>query len=129
MDTPLVPVPPPAPAVASASAVVVELADNEDGVASSSGADGFGIPACGYGSFHQQYRIDGKLVAVGVVDILPRFVLVVLCVPRFILLSFISGSTSVLLDVPCMAWHIDCDMYSFRSSAPPLVFGRSASAT
>eukprot|EP01026_Neomeris_dumetosa_P035804 TRINITY_DN28773_c0_g1_i6.p2 TRINITY_DN28773_c0_g1~~TRINITY_DN28773_c0_g1_i6.p2 ORF type:complete len:252 (-),score=35.97 TRINITY_DN28773_c0_g1_i6:207-962(-) len=29
-------------------------------------------PACGYGSFHHQYRIDGKLVAVGVVDILPR---------------------------------------------------------
>eukprot|EP01025_Chloroclados_australasicus_P002119 TRINITY_DN10491_c0_g2_i3.p1 TRINITY_DN10491_c0_g2~~TRINITY_DN10491_c0_g2_i3.p1 ORF type:complete len:545 (-),score=51.44 TRINITY_DN10491_c0_g2_i3:621-2255(-) len=29
-------------------------------------------PPCGYGSFHHQYRIDGKLVAVGVVDILPR---------------------------------------------------------
>lgn len=28
-------------------------------------------PSCGFGSFHQQYRIDGKLVAVGVVDILP----------------------------------------------------------
>jgi arginine-tRNA-protein transferase len=28
-------------------------------------------PVCGFGSFHQQYRIDGKLVAVGVVDILP----------------------------------------------------------
>jgi hypothetical protein len=26
----------------------------------------------GYGSFHQHYRIDGKLVAVGVVDILPH---------------------------------------------------------
>eukprot|EP01117_Protostelium_nocturnum_P009044 TRINITY_DN3244_c0_g1_i1.p1 TRINITY_DN3244_c0_g1~~TRINITY_DN3244_c0_g1_i1.p1 ORF type:complete len:589 (-),score=181.91 TRINITY_DN3244_c0_g1_i1:287-2053(-) len=25
-----------------------------------------------YGSFHQQYRIDGKLVAVGVVDVLPK---------------------------------------------------------
>jgi arginine-tRNA-protein transferase len=25
-----------------------------------------------YGSFHQHYRIDGKLVAVGVVDILPH---------------------------------------------------------
>ncbi|XP_024529360.1 arginyl-tRNA--protein transferase 1 [Selaginella moellendorffii] len=25
-----------------------------------------------YGSFHQQYRIDGRLVAVGVVDILPK---------------------------------------------------------
>ncbi|XXG39593.1 hypothetical protein AAC387_Pa01g0519 [Persea americana] len=30
------------------------------------------VPPCGYGSFHQQYVIDGKLVAVGVVDILPR---------------------------------------------------------
>ncbi|KAK9124476.1 hypothetical protein Sjap_014078 [Stephania japonica] len=30
------------------------------------------VPSCGYGSFHQQYVIDGKLVAVGVVDILPR---------------------------------------------------------
>jgi len=26
---------------------------------------------CGYGTFHQLYRIDGKLVAVGVVDVLP----------------------------------------------------------
>uniref|UniRef100_A0A2P2K3Q5 Arginyl-tRNA--protein transferase n=1 Tax=Rhizophora mucronata TaxID=61149 RepID=A0A2P2K3Q5_RHIMU len=30
------------------------------------------VPPCGYGSFHQQYVIDGQLVAVGVVDILPR---------------------------------------------------------
>ncbi|KAM0857491.1 hypothetical protein ACQ4PT_048458 [Festuca glaucescens] len=30
------------------------------------------VPPCGFGSFHQQYRIDGKLVAVGVVDILPK---------------------------------------------------------
>ncbi|XP_006879951.1 PREDICTED: arginyl-tRNA--protein transferase 1 isoform X1 [Elephantulus edwardii] len=28
-------------------------------------------PECGYGSFHQQYWLDGKLIAVGVVDILP----------------------------------------------------------
>lgn len=31
-----------------------------------------GVPPCGFGSFHQQYLIDGKLVAVGVVDILPN---------------------------------------------------------
>ncbi|KXZ47297.1 hypothetical protein GPECTOR_36g23 [Gonium pectorale] len=32
-----------------------------------------GAPAdCGYGSFHQQYWLDGKLIAVGVVDVLPR---------------------------------------------------------
>ncbi|XP_065837687.1 arginyl-tRNA--protein transferase 1-like isoform X3 [Oscarella lobularis] len=30
-----------------------------------------GGPPSGYGSFHQHYRIDGKLVAVGVLDILP----------------------------------------------------------
>ena len=29
-------------------------------------------PPCGFGSFHRQYLIDGKLIAVGVVDILPR---------------------------------------------------------
>ena len=31
-----------------------------------------GAPACGFGSFHQQYRLRGRLVAVGVVDVLPR---------------------------------------------------------
>ncbi|KAG7601294.1 Arginyl-tRNA--protein transferase 1 [Arabidopsis thaliana] len=30
------------------------------------------VPPCGFGSFHQQYRIDGRLIAVGVVDILPK---------------------------------------------------------
>eukprot|EP01018_Ginkgo_biloba_P034162 Gb_29273 [translate_table: standard] len=30
------------------------------------------VPPSGFGSFHQQYLIDGQLVAVGVVDILPR---------------------------------------------------------
>eukprot|EP00850_Spirogloea_muscicola_P022063 SM000275S10319 [mRNA] locus=s275:7781:12047:- [translate_table: standard] len=29
-------------------------------------------PSSGFGSFHQQYRIDGRLVAVGVVDVLPK---------------------------------------------------------
>jgi arginine-tRNA-protein transferase len=33
------------------------------------GQDGW---PCDYGSYHQQYRIDGKLVAVGVFDILPK---------------------------------------------------------
>ena len=33
---------------------------------------GEGIPSCGYGSFHQQYWIDGELVAVSVVDVLPK---------------------------------------------------------
>lgn len=30
------------------------------------------VASCGFGSFHQQYLIDGRLVAVGVIDILPR---------------------------------------------------------
>ncbi|KAF9599152.1 hypothetical protein IFM89_035431 [Coptis chinensis] len=30
------------------------------------------VPPCGFGSFHQQYLIDGRLVAVGVVDVLPK---------------------------------------------------------
>ncbi|XP_020875942.1 arginyl-tRNA--protein transferase 1 isoform X2 [Arabidopsis lyrata subsp. lyrata] len=30
------------------------------------------LPPCGFGSFHQQYRVDGLLIAVGVVDILPK---------------------------------------------------------
>lgn len=30
------------------------------------------VPFCGFGSFHQQYWIDDRLVAVGVIDILPR---------------------------------------------------------
>ena len=33
------------------------------------GQDGW---PCDYGSYHQHYRIDGKLVAVGVIDILPK---------------------------------------------------------
>ncbi len=35
------------------------------------GAGPSGWP-CGYGSYHQHYLIDGKLVAVGVIDILPN---------------------------------------------------------
>ncbi|KAM4851472.1 arginyl-tRNA--protein transferase 1 isoform 5-T5 [Thomomys bottae] len=31
-------------------------------------------PECGYGSFHQQYWLDGKIIAVGVIDILPHCV-------------------------------------------------------
>ncbi|XP_061491782.1 arginyl-tRNA--protein transferase 1 isoform X3 [Rhineura floridana] len=31
-------------------------------------------PDCGYGSFHQQYWFGGKIIAVGVIDILPKCV-------------------------------------------------------
>jgi len=30
------------------------------------------VPPCGFGSFHQQYYLDDKLIAVGVVDVLPE---------------------------------------------------------
>jgi len=40
--------------------------------APASGPRGRPAPACGFGSFHQQYRLRGRLVAVGVVDVLPR---------------------------------------------------------
>lgn len=30
------------------------------------------VSPCGFGSFHQQYLIDGRIIAVGVVDILPK---------------------------------------------------------
>lgn len=30
------------------------------------------VPPCGFGSFHQQYRVDDRLIAVGVIDILPK---------------------------------------------------------
>ncbi|KAJ4807010.1 Arginyl-tRNA--protein transferase [Rhynchospora pubera] len=30
------------------------------------------VPPCGFGSFHQQYLVDGRIIAVGVVDILPK---------------------------------------------------------
>ena len=32
------------------------------------------IESLGYGSFHQQYRLNGKLIAVGVIDILNNFI-------------------------------------------------------
>ncbi|XP_010486771.1 PREDICTED: arginyl-tRNA--protein transferase 2 isoform X1 [Camelina sativa] len=30
------------------------------------------VPPCGFGSYHQQYRVDDRLIAVGVIDILPK---------------------------------------------------------
>ncbi|WIA11769.1 hypothetical protein OEZ85_011863 [Tetradesmus obliquus] len=68
VDTPLIPVPPPAAAAAAAAPPpAAAAAGAADGAAAAAA-----VPACGYGSFHQQYRLDGKLVAVGVVDVLPR---------------------------------------------------------
>ncbi|GJW62362.1 acyl-CoA N-acyltransferase [Tanacetum coccineum] len=33
------------------------------------------VPPCGFGSFHMQYLINGKLVAVMVIDILPKYLM------------------------------------------------------
>ncbi|KAL2940632.1 Arginyl-tRNA--protein transferase 1 [Bienertia sinuspersici] len=60
------------------------------------------VPLCGFGSFHQQYRIDGRLIAVGVIDILPN------CLsskylfwdPDFAFLSL--GKYSVLQEISCV---------------------------
>ena len=53
----------------------------------------------GFGSFHQQYLIDGKIVAVGVIDILPRCVSSVYLYydPAFHFLSL--GTLTSLLEV------------------------------
>ncbi|XP_031253732.1 arginyl-tRNA--protein transferase 2-like isoform X2 [Pistacia vera] len=60
------------------------------------------VPPCGFGSFHQQYLIDDQLVAVGVIDILPK------CLsskylfwdPDFAFLSL--GKYSALQEIGCV---------------------------
>ncbi|KAI8031619.1 Arginyl-tRNA--protein transferase 1 [Camellia lanceoleosa] len=60
------------------------------------------VPPCGFGSFHQQYVIDGQLVAVGVIDILPK------CLSSKYLfwdpdLAFLSlGKYSALQEISCV---------------------------
>ncbi|XP_061645517.1 arginyl-tRNA--protein transferase 1 isoform X7 [Phyllopteryx taeniolatus] len=56
-------------------------------------------PAMGYGSFHQQYWLDGQIVAVGVIDILPSCVSSVYLYyhPDFAFLSL--GSYSALREI------------------------------
>ncbi|KAJ8418069.1 hypothetical protein AAFF_G00137780 [Aldrovandia affinis] len=58
-----------------------------------------GGPECGYGSFHQQYLLDGRIVAVGVIDILPTCVSSVYLYyhPDFSALSL--GSYSALREI------------------------------
>jgi len=57
------------------------------------------VPTQGFGSFHQQYLIDGKVVAVGVIDILPRCVSSVYLYydPAFHFLSL--GTLTSLLEI------------------------------
>ncbi|MEQ2269240.1 Arginyl-tRNA--protein transferase 1, partial [Xenotaenia resolanae] len=56
-------------------------------------------PEMGYGSFHQQYWLDGRIVAVGVIDILPTCVSSVYLYyhPDFASLSL--GSYSALREI------------------------------
>ncbi|XP_015119083.1 arginyl-tRNA--protein transferase 1 isoform X2 [Diachasma alloeum] len=56
-------------------------------------------PPLGYGSFHQQYRLNGKLIAVGVIDILPYCVSSVYLFydPEYSFLSL--GTFSSLIEV------------------------------
>ncbi|KAL4641294.1 arginyl-tRNA-protein transferase 1 isoform X2 [Arapaima gigas] len=56
-------------------------------------------PDCGYGSFHQQYWLDGRIIAVGVIDILPNCVSSVYLYyhPDFARLSL--GSYSALREI------------------------------
>jgi hypothetical protein len=65
VDTPLIHVPPTQTAAAAAGGAQASGQQQQQHQAA-------GMPSCGYGSFHQQYWLDGKLVAVGVVDVLPR---------------------------------------------------------
>lgn len=71
VDTPLIHVPQmnPAPAAGGGAAAA---AGGPAGAGAAVGSLSGPPPSCGYGSFHQQYWLDGKLVAVGVVDVLPR---------------------------------------------------------
>lgn len=57
-----------APASSDSAAATAASGGAASAVAAQHGAD----LRFGYGAFHQLYRIDGKLVAVGVVDVLPN---------------------------------------------------------
>ena len=64
------PAPPPPPRHANDAK---EAAPEESSDSGFVGADAAIVaPPSGFGSFHQAYRVDGALVAVGVVDVLPR---------------------------------------------------------
>ncbi|CAM9227330.1 unnamed protein product [Ectocarpus sp. 4 AP-2014] len=54
----------------------VEGNDEDESSEVTEGRDSLAVP---YGSYHQLYRIDGKLVAVGVVDVLPKCLSSVYC--------------------------------------------------
>uniref|UniRef100_A0A803M3R8 Arginyl-tRNA--protein transferase n=1 Tax=Chenopodium quinoa TaxID=63459 RepID=A0A803M3R8_CHEQI len=60
------------------------------------------VPSCGFGAFHQQYRIDGRLIAVGVIDILPKSLSskYLFWDPDFAFLSL--GKYSALQEINCV---------------------------
>ncbi|CAM9317160.1 unnamed protein product [Laminaria digitata] len=60
----------------SAGEGAVEGAAGEEDAEVTEGRDSLSVP---YGSYHQLYRIDGRLVAVGVVDVLPKCLSSVYC--------------------------------------------------
>ncbi|XP_042026019.1 arginyl-tRNA--protein transferase 2-like [Salvia splendens] len=72
------------------------------------------VPPCGFGSFHQQYVVDGKLIAVGVIDILPK------CLsskylfwdPDYAFLSL--GKYSALEEIKCVQVNqVHCPMLQY----------------
>ncbi|XP_021863287.1 arginyl-tRNA--protein transferase 1 isoform X2 [Spinacia oleracea] len=74
------------------------------------------VPSCGFGSFHQQYRIDGRLIAVGVIDILPKSLSskYLFWDPDFAFLSL--GKYSVLQEISCVKEnqrHCPCLQYYY----------------
>lgn len=64
-------------------------------------------PEVGYGSFHQQYWLDGRIVAVGVIDILPTCVSSVYLYyhPDFASLSLGSYAALRSADMPTNQLH------------------------
>ncbi|XP_057788900.1 arginyl-tRNA--protein transferase 1 isoform X2 [Salvia miltiorrhiza] len=83
---------------------LVYVSPNDDG----------SVPPCGFGSFHQQYVLDGKLIAVGVIDILPK------CLSSKYLfwdpdLAFLSlGKYSALQEIKCVQENqVHCPMLQY----------------
>lgn len=93
------------------------------------------VPPCGYGSFHQQYVIDGRLVAVGVVDILPRCLsskylfwdpdLAFLSLGKYSALQEISWVKKNQLDCPSLQYYYlgyyihSCSKMRYKASYHP----------
>ncbi|XP_059517849.1 arginyl-tRNA--protein transferase 1 isoform X19 [Myotis daubentonii] len=79
-------------------------------------------PDCGYGSFHQQYWLDGKIIAVGVIDILPYCVSSVYLYydPDYSFLSLgVYSALRVITDLPtCCVLRRTCGCPSSSACLP-----------